>query len=540
MLYGYLAFVLLIPKFSGVVFECFCDIMPYNVCPSEEHVGRFVLRPEKAAQWKYLEDLLILISTLLKNNTRFLLGPSLAPVAPLYLGYHWPFYTPLAACLWMKKMCNWFVVWMGQISFLLGYFKNNCIATDIPRWFSFLESQGIAQSWLSGLQSSTVCNFSRYVLLMCGSISRLRWEWKAWPTPGEVVYFFECSSLVPMDRQTSKGSQRETTTCICTFSLPQKSYKLLPQSWSELPLQFCLQLFYHLLCQIHNISLMNHGIQRTLFLIINSHIREPMTTPQHLICLEPISWSHIMLTLWQNHGPNSSKFVMNKTRKKWQAKHQWSVRLVLIAKKSHQLKKLTFFSGIGVMKILCSFFAPWSPGMRLETSYLHTQICIWSTTHTAMSGMLVNTLGSRATMMTLWSQPLLASLLTITGLWNKQSMKHSCKTEFVNLMQCCHQNGSRNLFFHILWILVPSSTLPKTPLTYWVTWHSTMVSSPLFLCNQSLLGILRTGKQISKIPVLIFAKTLHWLIFLNLLWASSRDLQWLKKPFQCLATLTCK
>ena len=162
MPYGYLAFVLLIPKFSGVVFECLRDIMPYNVCPSEEHVGRFVLRPEKAAQWQDLEDLLILVSALLKNNTRFLLGPSLAPVTPSYLGYHWPFYTPCAARPRMKKTHNWFVVWMGKISFLLGYFKNDCITADIPRWFSFLESQGIAQSWLSGLQSSTVCDFSRY------------------------------------------------------------------------------------------------------------------------------------------------------------------------------------------------------------------------------------------------------------------------------------------------------------------------------------------------------------------------------------------
>ena len=99
MPYGYLAFVPLIPKFSGVVFECLRNIMPYNVCPSEEHVGRFVLRPEKAVQWQDLVDLLILVSALLKNNTHFLLGPSLAPVAPLYLGYHWSFYTPHAACL---------------------------------------------------------------------------------------------------------------------------------------------------------------------------------------------------------------------------------------------------------------------------------------------------------------------------------------------------------------------------------------------------------------------------------------------------------
>src|SRR5271168_504308 len=32
--------------------------------------------------------------------------------------------------------------------------------TAIPKWFHYLESQGISQFWLSGLEASTVCDFS--------------------------------------------------------------------------------------------------------------------------------------------------------------------------------------------------------------------------------------------------------------------------------------------------------------------------------------------------------------------------------------------
>ena len=182
------------------------------------------------------------------------------------------------------------------------------------------------------------------------------------------------------------------------------------------------------------------------------------------------------------------------------------------------------------MKILSNLFTPKSPGVRVETFFLHTQTPSWSMIHTAMSGMLVNTLGSQ-TMMTLatmavWSHSLLTLLLIIMGLWNKQNMRHSSKNKFVKSTQRHLWNSLKNLFFHILWIVIPSLTLPRTPLTYWVTWYSTMVLSPLFLCNQSLLWILRTGKQISRILVSTLVKILYQLILLNQVWASSRACNW--------------
>ena len=156
--YGYLAFVPLIPKFNGAAFGCLCNIVPH-ICLNVD--GKFVLRPEKAAEWMELQDLLILIGSLLKNNPSYLLGPSLALVAPLYLGFSLPFNTPCAACLQAISAQEWFVVWMGQLSFLLAHFEHE-EKTNIPWWFSFLKSQGITQSWLCGMQSSMVCDFSLY------------------------------------------------------------------------------------------------------------------------------------------------------------------------------------------------------------------------------------------------------------------------------------------------------------------------------------------------------------------------------------------
>ena len=164
--YGYLAFVPLNPRFDGAAFGCLREISSH-IRPSYEQPGSFTLSPEKAAQWMDLEDLLILVSSLVKNNRNFLLGPSIHPIAPSYLGYRRLFYSPRGVRLRATTARDWFVVLMAQLSFLLGHFEHdanlnigNGLNFNVPRWFSYLESRGIAQSWLSSLQASIVCDFS--------------------------------------------------------------------------------------------------------------------------------------------------------------------------------------------------------------------------------------------------------------------------------------------------------------------------------------------------------------------------------------------
>ena len=136
----------------------FLQVVP-DICLNVD--GNFVLRPEKAVEWMELQDLLILISSLMKNIPSYLLGPSLALITPSCLGFSRSFDTPHAACLRAIGAQDWFIVWMGQLSFLFAHFQHKG-ETSIPRWFSFLKSQGIVQSWLHGMRSSIVCNFSTY------------------------------------------------------------------------------------------------------------------------------------------------------------------------------------------------------------------------------------------------------------------------------------------------------------------------------------------------------------------------------------------
>ena len=161
---GFLTFVPFIPNFNGAAFGCLHEILAY-VHPSIN--GKFVLSPENVAQWKDLEDLIFLICSLLKNKKAFMFGALLTPIATSYLGYSLPSNDLHATHLQVTATQDWFVILMGHLSFLLGHFKHddnlnihNGLNFDIPRWFNFLDSHGIPQSWLCSLRTSSVCNFS--------------------------------------------------------------------------------------------------------------------------------------------------------------------------------------------------------------------------------------------------------------------------------------------------------------------------------------------------------------------------------------------
>jgi hypothetical protein len=162
--YGFLAFVPLIPTFDGAAFGCLSEILAYI----HEYSGITVLSPEKVAQWKDLEDLIFLVCSLLKNEKKFMFGASMTPIAPSFLAYsNDPSNDPRLARLRITTVRDWFVILMGHLSFLLGHFEHdynlnitNGLNIDVPRWFSYLESHGIPQSWLCSLRASTVCDFS--------------------------------------------------------------------------------------------------------------------------------------------------------------------------------------------------------------------------------------------------------------------------------------------------------------------------------------------------------------------------------------------
>src|SRR5271168_4914107 len=103
---------------------------------------------------------------------------------------------------------------------------------------------------------------------------------------------------------------------------------------------------------------------------------------------------------------------------------------------------------------------------------------------------------------------------------NKQRTKHSAKTDSFNFRQRHLLSGSKNIPFHILWI---SSTLPKIPSTYWVTWFSSTVLSLPFLLNQILRCTRKTGKKTSKMSASMPVNILCPMIWPPLCSSFSRD-----------------
>ena len=201
------------------------------------------------------------------------------------------------------------------------------------------------------------------------------------------------------------------------------------------------------------------------------------------------------------------KLMMIITTKNWPVKCQPSIRLDSIMKKSCPSKRLMSSSGIGAMKTLSNLSALGLTGKRVKIFFLHTQIRNWSTIHTVMYGMLASTLdqmgiASPWLAMQFWFPPLLLllqPLLTLSSMiWalqNKQSTRHSAETEFVNLTPHWLLKGSRSSSFHILWILIPSWTSPRIPLTFWVTWYFTMVLSPSLPLQSSSPNFSCLGRQ---------------------------------------------
>jgi hypothetical protein len=132
--------------------------------PSPEHIENigYALPDRTHAHWARLEDAIIHATSILAKEF------SLSAVCPFSLwayGYHSPFKSPQTAheCCMLAR--NWFPIWMGLFSFVIASSesiaadKQNILNKSIPRWFEVLADAGFDQTWLAGINSSTVCLF---------------------------------------------------------------------------------------------------------------------------------------------------------------------------------------------------------------------------------------------------------------------------------------------------------------------------------------------------------------------------------------------
>ena len=157
--YGYLCCVPLLPSFNGAAFGCLQNILSTvegMVYPTHK---KYFMSSGKAMEWLNLETSLIQISFLLRQ--KFFVGAVLNPIPPSLLGFRERFRTRHYALSHFITSRDWFVIWMGFLSFTIAQIEFTALKHDIPNWYLYLVEKDISQVWLNGIHQSGICNFSQ-------------------------------------------------------------------------------------------------------------------------------------------------------------------------------------------------------------------------------------------------------------------------------------------------------------------------------------------------------------------------------------------
>ena len=156
--FGWLSFVSLSPSFASFPFDCLTCI-PYY-CEVVDAGYRF--NSNVAGRWSKLDSFLLYITTSLIKAAKVSI---IRPFSPWAFGYLDAFKhtgTPHRRATLGR---DWFVIWMGMLSYLIAIVDNHRTSTlddAVPTWFEILATLGFDQGWLSGIHSSTVCSFSPF------------------------------------------------------------------------------------------------------------------------------------------------------------------------------------------------------------------------------------------------------------------------------------------------------------------------------------------------------------------------------------------
>ena len=156
--YGFLGFLPLIPSFNGAIFGCLRDFINTVEEKVENDNVVYFMSSKHAMAMQELESTLIHIVSLLWK--KYLLAPALSPPVPSFYGLNRTFRSARSARLSITGCRDWFVMWMGLLSFIIAEIDYRSLKHDIPDWFTFLVDQGVSQPWLNSLRQSSVCNFS--------------------------------------------------------------------------------------------------------------------------------------------------------------------------------------------------------------------------------------------------------------------------------------------------------------------------------------------------------------------------------------------
>ncbi|KAF9004254.1 hypothetical protein BDQ17DRAFT_1221239, partial [Cyathus striatus] len=157
--YGWLSFVPCVPSFMGI-FSCLAGA-PCITCPDGEHW--FGLDEISLHEWSQLESRLMFTYKMLAIKYGTL---AITPAPPSFSGYKRKHNTREIARRCTENSRRWFILWMGLLSYAIAMSDSQFVCHDshsvmYPKWYSYLAECTIPETWLTGIQSSTICNFSK-------------------------------------------------------------------------------------------------------------------------------------------------------------------------------------------------------------------------------------------------------------------------------------------------------------------------------------------------------------------------------------------
>ena len=170
--WGWISFIPLAPSFTSTPFALFSwmprieKVEVRFILPSglEEKETRFQMSLDDIYQWKKSEKLVVEAS---RRIQLFFGIQGNSPPEPSMFHYDRPHRSHAVAKRMISVSRNWFMVWMGFLSYLTS-FVELCNPNShpplptypLPRWYTLLRNDEYPDSWLDGLNSSTVCSFN--------------------------------------------------------------------------------------------------------------------------------------------------------------------------------------------------------------------------------------------------------------------------------------------------------------------------------------------------------------------------------------------
>ncbi|KAF8871340.1 hypothetical protein CPB84DRAFT_1855071 [Gymnopilus junonius] len=160
--FGFLSFTPSVPSFEGYVFGHLCDYLN-NINEVDTPWGTgYQLQQSKSSAWCYLEDILIVILHILREKFFLQLKPYFLPPPPSLLGFDQVFFSARGARYRIGCTRDWFIVWIGLLSFYIACIEGEPDPLQVPDWFNFLASEKeVDQLWLSRLYDVIMSVFWR-------------------------------------------------------------------------------------------------------------------------------------------------------------------------------------------------------------------------------------------------------------------------------------------------------------------------------------------------------------------------------------------